>query len=89
VRLAIVARRAELLEGWRPRSRPAAARPAHLIVEDLLQEGAPERIAAAALAGWCGRHPRQQRGRQPAVQARRRRGAMAEAMTLNFTASAS
>ena len=51
VRLAIVARRAELLEGVAAEiAAGGGARPT-LIVEDLLQEGAPERIAAAALAG--------------------------------------
>jgi 3-oxoacyl-[acyl-carrier protein] reductase len=51
VRLAIVARRAELLEGVAAEIAAGGGAQPTLIVEDLLQEGAPERIAAAALAG--------------------------------------
>jgi 3-oxoacyl-[acyl-carrier protein] reductase len=51
VRLAIVARRAGLLEGVTAEiASGGGARPTP-IVEDLLADGAPERIAAAALAG--------------------------------------
>ncbi len=52
VRLAIVARRADLLRsnGGRRSSAAGGERPI-LIVEDLLAEGSPERIAEAALGG--------------------------------------
>jgi 3-oxoacyl-[acyl-carrier protein] reductase len=51
VRLALVARRAELLEEVAAEVVAAGATRPVLINEDLLQEGAPARIAGAALAG--------------------------------------
>ena len=51
VRLALVARRAQLLEEVAAEVVAAGRSKPVLIVEDLLQEGAPARIAAAALAG--------------------------------------
>jgi 3-oxoacyl-[acyl-carrier protein] reductase len=51
VRLALVARRAELLEKVAAEVVAAGATRPVLISEDLLQEGAPARIARAALAG--------------------------------------
>jgi 3-oxoacyl-[acyl-carrier protein] reductase len=51
VRLALVARRAELLEEVAAEVVAAGAPRPVLISEDLLQEGAPARIARAALAG--------------------------------------
>ncbi len=51
VRLAIVARRAELLDQVAGEIASAGGARPTLIVEDLMSEGAPERIAAAALAG--------------------------------------
>ena len=51
VRLALVARRAQLLEEVAAEVVAAGRGKPVLIVEDLLQDGAPARIAAAALAG--------------------------------------
>jgi len=51
VRLALVARRAQLLEEVAAGVVAAGRSKPVLFVEDLLQEGAPARIAAAALAG--------------------------------------
>ena len=51
VKLALVARRAELLEQVAAEIVAAGRSKPVLIVEDLVQEGAPARIAAAALAG--------------------------------------
>jgi len=51
VRLALVARRAELLDEVAAEVVAAGHSKPALIVEDLAQEGAPARIAAAALAG--------------------------------------
>jgi 3-oxoacyl-[acyl-carrier protein] reductase len=51
VRLAVVARRAELLETLAGEIAGAGGERPILIVEDLMQEGAPERIAETALAG--------------------------------------
>ena len=77
VRLALMARRADLLEEVAAEIVAAGGVKPVLIVEDLLQEGAPERIAKAALDGARRRrHPGQQRRRQPALQARRQRGAV-------------
>jgi 3-oxoacyl-[acyl-carrier protein] reductase len=51
VRLAIMARRADLLEATAAEIAAAGAERPTILVEDLMQEGAPERIAKAALAG--------------------------------------
>jgi 3-oxoacyl-[acyl-carrier protein] reductase len=51
VRLALVARRAELLDQVAGGIAATGATRPTLIVEDFMSEGAPERIAAAALAG--------------------------------------
>jgi 3-oxoacyl-[acyl-carrier protein] reductase len=51
VRLAVAARRRDLLEGLAGDIAAAGGERPVLIVEDLMAEGAPERIAAAALAG--------------------------------------
>ena len=51
VRLAVMARRGDLLETLAGEIVTAGGERPLLIVEDLMQEGAPERIAAAALAG--------------------------------------
>jgi 3-oxoacyl-[acyl-carrier protein] reductase len=51
VRLAVMARRGDLLETLAGEVVAAGGERPLLIVEDLMQEGAPERIAAAALAG--------------------------------------
>jgi 3-oxoacyl-[acyl-carrier protein] reductase len=51
VKLALVARRAELLEQVAAEVVAAGGSKPALIVEDLVQDGAPARIAAAALAG--------------------------------------
>jgi 3-oxoacyl-[acyl-carrier protein] reductase len=51
VRLAIMARRADLLEATAAEIAAAGAERPTIIVEDLMQEGAPERVAKAALAG--------------------------------------
>ncbi len=51
VQLAIAARRAELLEDTAGAIVAAGGKRPVIVVEDLLAEGAPERIAAAALAG--------------------------------------
>jgi 3-oxoacyl-[acyl-carrier protein] reductase len=50
VRLAIVARRRELLEATASEIATSGERPT-IIIEDLMQEGSPDRIANAALAG--------------------------------------
>src|SRR5215813_7227552 len=54
VRLAVAARRGDLLEGLADEIAVTGGEPPVLIVENLLAEGAPERIAAAALAGLGG-----------------------------------
>jgi 3-oxoacyl-[acyl-carrier protein] reductase len=51
VRLAVMARRGDLLETLAGEIVTAGGERPLLIVEDLMREGAPERIAAAALAG--------------------------------------
>ena len=51
VRLAVMARRGDLLEMLAGEIVTVGGERPLLIVEDLMQEGAPERIAAAALAG--------------------------------------
>src|SRR5688572_3533126 len=51
VRLAIAARRSDLLEGLAGEIVAAGGARPVLIVEDLMAEGSPERIAAAAAAG--------------------------------------
>jgi 3-oxoacyl-[acyl-carrier protein] reductase len=51
VRLAVVARRSDLLETLADEIGAAGSMKPVLIVEDLMAEGAPERIATAALAG--------------------------------------
>jgi len=51
VRLGVMARRGDLLETLAGEIVAAGGERPLLIVEDLMQEGAPERIAAAALAG--------------------------------------
>jgi len=51
VRLAVMARRGDLLETLAGEIVTAGGERTLLIVEDLMREGAPERIAAAALAG--------------------------------------
>src|SRR4029078_4801909 len=51
VRLAVMARRGDLLETLAGEVVAGRGESPLLLVEDLMQEGAPERIAAAALAG--------------------------------------
>jgi 3-oxoacyl-[acyl-carrier protein] reductase len=51
VRLAVSARRGDLLEGLAGEIAAVGGHRPILIVEDLMAEGAPERIAAAALNG--------------------------------------
>ena len=52
-RLAVVARRGNLLEELAGEIVAAGGTEPVLIVEDLVQEGAPARIAKAALEGWA------------------------------------
>ena len=78
VRLAIVARRAELLEGVAAEIVAGGGeRPTLIVRGPAAGRRARAHRRGRARGAWRGRHPRQQRGRQPAVQARRRRGAVA------------
>ena len=86
VRLAVAARRGDLLEGLAGEIAAAGGERPIVIVEDLLQEGAPERIAAAAMQGLgaVAIHDNNAGGSRP-FKVDAGEDLWTEAMTLNFT----
>jgi 3-oxoacyl-[acyl-carrier protein] reductase len=86
VRLAVVARRGDLLEGLAKEVAAAGVATPILIVEDLMLEGAPERMAAAAVAGLGAVDILiNNAGGSRAFRIDTGEEQWAEAMTLNFT----